>query len=86
MFTVKKYFANKKCYTNTSQKTCHFTYNFQLLYGISYFVPESIVLTKKKIDYSRISKTGKAGVLFIKESDREIKIKNSCEFISNTTG
>ena len=61
-------------------------YNFKPLYGISLFVPKSLVLKKKKKGNGGISKCGKAWVLFIKESDRKTIIKNSLEFISNTTG
>lgn len=67
-------------------KTCYLTYNFKPLYGISFFVPKSLVLKKKKIDTGGISKSGKVWVLLIKVPDRETIIKNSPEFILNTTG
>ena len=63
-------------------KTCHFTHNFKVLYGMFHFVPAIIIL--KKIDNSRISEWKSMGVIY--EGVRETKSKNSLEFISNTTG
>lgn len=83
MFAIKNILQVRNAAQTFLKKHVHFTYNFKL-YGISYFVPESVVL--KKIDNGRISKSRKAWLLFIKDSDRETKTKNFLEFISSTTG